>query len=93
MSENEYVKQLEERVQKLEKLFDDIIIGEGNNIVFQDCHLGDITIGEGCNLSFNDCSIGSCIEADIDDAECRIDDLEDRLQDIISQIEDLEDQS
>ena len=79
MTEMEYIEQLEERIEKLEKFISNIIIGEGQNISFNDCTVSDIYVSEGCNLSFNDCPIGTVIPKDIDDAEDRIDELEDRL--------------
>ena len=39
MTEMEYIKQLEERVERLEKFISKIIIGEGQNISFNDCTL------------------------------------------------------
>lgn len=90
MTEMEYIKQLEERVERLEKFISNITIGEGQNISFNDCTLSDIYVSEGCDLSFNDCSIGIVIPKDIDDAEDRIDELEGRLQNIVDQIDDIE---
>ena len=90
MTEMEYIKQLEERVERLEKFISKIIIGEGQNISFNDCTLCDIYVSEECNLSFNDCPIGTVIPKDIDDAEDRIDDLEDKLNNILEQIDDVE---
>lgn len=90
MTQMEYIKQLEERVERLEKFISRITIGEGQNISFNDCSLGDISVSEGCNLSFNDCPIGTVIPRDIDEAEDRIEDLEDRLENILSQIDDIE---
>ena len=37
MTEMEYIKQLEERVERLEKFISKIIIGEGHNISFNGC--------------------------------------------------------
>lgn len=90
ITEMEYIKQLEERVERLEKFISKIIIGEGQNISFNDCTLCDIYVSEECNLSFNDCPIGTVIPKDIDDAEDRIDDLEDKLNNILEQIDDVE---
>ena len=90
MTEMEYIKQLEERIEKLEKFISNITMGEEQNISFNDCTLADIYISEGCNLSFNDCPIGTVIPNDIDDAEDRIDELEDRLQNIVDQMDDIE---
>ena len=50
MTEMEYIKQLEERVERLEKFISKIIIGEGQNISFNDCTLCDIYVSEECNL-------------------------------------------
>ena len=90
MTEMEYIKQLEERIEKLEKFISNITIGEKQNISFNDCALADIYVSEGCNLSFNECSIGTVIPKDIDDAEDRIYELEDRLQNIVDQMDDIE---
>lgn len=90
MTEMEYIKQLEERVERLEKFISSITIGEGQNISFNNCSLSDIYVSEGCNLSFYNCPIGTVIPNDIDDAEDRIDELEDRLQNIVEQIDDIE---
>lgn len=90
MNEMEYMKQLEERISKLENFISNITIGEGQNISFNDCPLADIHVSEGCNLSFNDCPIGTVIPKDIDDAEDRIVELEDRLQNIVDHIDDIE---
>lgn len=90
MTQMEYMKQLEERVERLEKFISRISIGEGQNISFNNCTLCDIYMSEGCNLSFNDCSIGTVMPRDIDEAEDRIEDLEDRLENIVSQIDDIE---
>lgn len=91
MTEMEYIKQLEERIEHLESIIRKITIGEGNNISFNDCTLADIYTSEDCSLSFNHCPIGSVISGDIDDAEDRIDDLESRLDDIVSQLDDIDD--
>ena len=61
MTEMEYIKQLEERVERLEKFISKIIIGEGQNISFNDCTLCDIYVSEECNLSFNDFPIVTVI--------------------------------
>ena len=90
MTEMEYIKQIEERVERLEKFISNITIGDGQNISFNNCSLSDIYVSEGCNLSFYNCSIGTVIPKDIDDAEARIDELEDRLQNIAEQIDDIE---
>lgn len=42
MTEMEYIKQLEERVERLEKFISKIIIGEGQNISFNDCPIGTV---------------------------------------------------
>lgn len=90
MTQMEYIKQLEERVERLEKFISRITIGEEKNISFNNCPLSDIYVSEGCSLSFNDCPIGTVIPRDIDDSEDRIEDLEDRLQNIVRQIDDIE---
>jgi hypothetical protein len=88
MDEMEYIRQLEERIEKLEKFIDSITVGEGKDIFLNNCPISDIYVSEGCNMSFDNCPIGSVFPNDIDDAEGRIDDLEDRLQDIIFQIDE-----
>lgn len=90
MTEMEYIKQLEERVERLEKFISSITIGEGQNISFNNCCSSDIYVSEGCNPSFYNCSIGTVIPNDIDEAEVRIDELEGRLQNIVEQIDDIE---
>ena len=42
MTEMEYIKQLEERIEKLEKFISNITMGEEQNISFNDCTLADI---------------------------------------------------
>lgn len=90
MNEMEYIRQLEERIEKLEKFIDSITIGEGKDILLRNCPLANVYVSEGCNLSFDNCSIGSVLSDDLEDAEDRIDELEGRLQDIISQMDDVE---
>ena len=90
MTEIEYIKQLEERVEKLEKIIGNITISEGQIVTFNDCPIGNINASEGCNLSLNDCPIGTVIPTDIGDAEDRIDDLEDRLHNIMDQMDDID---
>lgn len=89
MTEMEYIKRLEERVERLENFIGKMTIGEGL-ISFNDCTLADIYVSDGCNLSFSDCPVGTVIPSDIDDAEDRIEDLEERLQNIVEQIDDIE---
>lgn len=90
MNDMEYIRQLEERIEKLEKFIERITIGEEKNISFRNCPIGDVYVSEGCNLSFDGCSIGSVLPDDIDDAEERLDELDSRLQDMMSQIDDAE---
>lgn len=90
MTETEYIKQLEERIEHLESIIRKITIAEGNNISFHSVSLADIYVPEGCSLSFNNCSIGSVMPGDIDDAENRILELESRLEDIVDQIDDID---
>lgn len=91
MNEMEYIRQLEERIEKLENFIErNITIGEGKEISLKNCPIGDVYVAEGCNLSFDGCPVGSVLLDDMDDAECRLDDLEDRLQDILSQIDEAE---
>lgn len=93
MTEMEYIKQLEERVENLENIIRKITIEAGNNISFNGGALADIYVSEGCSLSFNNCSIGSVMPGDIDDAEERILELESRLEDIVDQIDDIDNKS
>lgn len=90
MNEMEYIRQLEERIEKLEKFIDSITIGDEKDISLKNCPIGNVYVSEGCNLSFDSCSIGSILTDDIEDAEDRIDELEDRIQDILSQIDEAE---
>jgi hypothetical protein len=90
MNEMEYIKQLEERIEKLEKIIDSITIGEGKDISLSNCPISNVYVSEGCNLSFANCPVGSVLSDDIEDAEGRIDELEARLEDIISQIDEVE---
>ena len=90
MTEMEYIKQLEERVERLESILSKITIEKGNNVSIVGGSLADIYLSEGCNLSFNNCSIGSVMPGDIDDAEDRIVALESRLEDIVDQIDDID---
>ncbi len=105
MTEMEYIKKLEERVEQLESMIKKITIIEGKNISFSRCPLDTVFVPEGCSLTFNNCPIGSVISRDIDiaedkiddlestidDAEDRISDLESRLEDIVDQIDDIDD--
>jgi hypothetical protein len=88
MDDVEYIRQLEERIEKLENFIGSITVGEGKDIFLKNCPIGNVYVSEGCNMSFDNCSIGSVLPDDINDAEGRIDELEDRLQDIIFQIDE-----
>lgn len=90
MTEMEYIKQLEKRVEHLESIISKITIEKGNNISFNGGSLADIYLSEGCNLSFNNCPIGSVMPGNIDDAEDRIQALENRLEDIVDQLDDID---
>ena len=90
MTEMEYIKQLEERVERLESIIMKITIAEGNDISFNGCPLADIYVPEGCNLSFNNCPIGSVMPGDVEDAEDKIVELESYLEDAEDKIVELE---
>ena len=47
----EYIKSLEERIEKLEKLFEHLCIDQCKEIALTKCSLGDIKLGDNCNRS------------------------------------------
>lgn len=87
IDKEEYMKSLEERIEKLEKLFEHLCINQCKEITFTNCSLGDIKLGDNCNITANSCSVGGVI-SDIEDAESRVGDLESRIEDILADIDE-----
>ena len=92
----EYIKSLEERIEKLEKLFEHLCIDQCKEIAFTKCSLGDIKLGDNCNITLKNCPVGGVI-SDIEDAEnraadleCSVADLECRIKDILADINEAE---
>ena len=83
----EYIKSLEERIEKLEKLFEHLCIDQCKEIALTKCSLGDIKLGDNCNITLNSCPVGGVI-SDIEGAESRVDDLENRIEDILNDIDE-----
>lgn len=90
MDNYEKIKNLEERIKRLEDIINKITFNEAKEIVFTSCSIGEIMLGNDCKLNFQHCPVGSVIDTDIDDAESHIDDLESRLIDINNEISDIE---
>ena len=84
----EYIKSLEERIEKLEKLFEYLCIDQCKEITLTRCSLGDIKLGDNCNITLKNCPVGGVI-SDIEDAESRVDDLENRMEDILNDIDEV----
>ena len=89
IDKEEYTKSLEERIEKLEKLFEHFCMNQCKEIILTDCSLGDIKLGDNCNITLNSCPVGDMI-SDIEDAENRVDDLESRTEDILADIDEAE---
>lgn len=95
IEKEEYIKNLEERIEKLEKIFDHLC-NQCKEITLTKCSLGDIKLGNDCNITLNSCPVGGVIsdiegaESRADDLECRIDDIECRIKDILAGINDAE---
>ena len=89
IDKEEYIKSLEERIEKLEKLFEHLCINQCKEITLTKCPLGDIKLGDNCNITLNSCPVGGVI-SDIEDAESRVDDLEGRIEDILVDIDETE---
>ncbi len=89
IGKEEYIKSLEERIEKLEKLFEHLCIDQYKEITLTRCSLGDIKLGDNCNITMNSCPVGDVI-SDIEDAENRVDDLGNRIEDIRNEIDDAE---
>lgn len=87
IDKEEYIKSLEERIEKLEKLFERLCIDQCKEITFTRCSLGDIKLGDNCNITLKNCPVGGVI-SDIEDAESRADDLESRIEDILADIDE-----
>ena len=87
IDKEEYIKSLEERIEKLEKLFEHLCIDQCKEIAFTKCSLGDIKLGDNCNITLKNCPVGGVI-SDIEDAESRVDDLENRIEDILNDIDE-----
>ena len=82
IDKEEYIKSLEERIEKLEKLFEHLCIDQCKEITLTRCSFGD-----NCNITMNSCPVGDVI-SDIEDAESRADDLESRIEDILADIDE-----
>lgn len=89
IDKEEYIKSLEERIEKLEKLFEHLCMNQCKEITLTSCPLEVIKFGDNCNITLNNCPVGNVI-SDIEDAENRVDDLENRIEDIMSDIDDAE---
>ena len=96
IDKEEYIKSLEERIEKLEKLFEHLCIDQCKEIALTKCSLGDIKLGDNCNITLKNCPVGGVI-SDIEDAEsradeleCSVDDLECRIKDILADINEAE---
>ena len=87
IDKEEYIKSLEERIEKLEKLFEHLCIAQCKEITLTRCSLGDIKLGDNCNITLKNCPVGGVI-SDIEDAESRVDDLENRIEDILNDIDE-----
>ena len=87
IDKEEYIKSLEERIEKPEKLFEHLCIDQCKEITLTRCSLGDIKLGDNCNITMNSCPVGDVI-SDIEDAESRADDLESRIEDILADIDE-----
>ncbi|MCI8379567.1 MAG: hypothetical protein HFH72_13815 [Lachnospiraceae bacterium] len=87
IDKEEYIKSLEERIEKLEKLFEHLYINQCKEIALTKCSLGDIKLGDNCNITLNSCPVGGVIP-DIEDAESRVDELECRIEDILADIDE-----
>ncbi|MDE7312372.1 MAG: hypothetical protein K2N87_12255 [Eubacterium sp.] len=89
IDKEEYIKSLEERIEKLEKLFEHLCINQCKEITLTKCSLGDIKLGDNCKITLNSCPVGS-VKPDIEDAESRVDDLESRIEDLLFDIDEAE---
>ena len=89
IDKKEYIKSLEERIEKLEKLFEHLCIDQCKEITLTRCSLGDIKLGDNCNITLNSCPVGGVL-SDIEDAENRVSHLENRIEDIMNDIDEAE---
>ncbi len=87
IDKEEYIKSLEGRIEKLEKLFEHLCINQCKEITLTNCSLGDIKFGDNCNITLNSCAVGGVI-SDIEEAESRVGDLESRIEDILVDIDE-----
>ena len=82
----EYILNLEQRVEKLEKLLEHLCIEQCKEISFNDCPIGDLTLGDNCKVTLQTCSVGAMF-SDVEDAENRVNDLESRIDDIMTDLD------
>ena len=61
IDKEEYIKSLEERIEKLEKLFEHLCIDQYKEITLTRCSLGDIKLGDNCNITLSSCPVGGVI--------------------------------
>lgn len=61
MTDQEKIEMLEKRIEELEKIIQNINIGERKEVIFNTCspHLVNMNFGPECNLHFQSCSIGA----------------------------------
>lgn len=88
--DNDYIKQLEERIYQLEQKLSSLSLNEAKEIVIHNSQVSNLNVGDECKIDFHHCPIGTVVDADIDDADSRLDDLESRLDEINSQIDEAE---
>lgn len=89
---DEQVKQLEERVAKLENLLSHFNFSELKELNINASSIGNMQVGNGCELKISSSSIGGIFSEDVDDAEERLEDLESRIEELNGEIEELNDQ-
>lgn len=58
IDKEEYMKSLEERIEKLEKLIEHFCMNQCKEIILTDCSLGNIKLGDNCNITLNSCPVG-----------------------------------
>jgi len=89
IEKNEYIENLEKRIEKLEDILEHLFVQEGKEINMAHCPIGDITLGANCNITLNSCPVGAVV-SDIDDAEDRLDELECRLDGLLCNLDNAE---
>lgn len=57
MTTEEYIKSLEERIQTLEKMFNDIVLDDKQNVIFNGCSINAVAAEKCKNITVSDCKI------------------------------------